>query len=291
MSPGGMSRRSKKRWSSERGRSHVCRTKKLDRPHSGGRFGRGGPGRGRLSASVYRRVLRAAPLRGTDTELRHPGGCRRHPGPFFAFGAAVGVATLPFEGEGRSVLLRSGLHFLVTAGLLGAILRVCLGVAWRYLPGWLALLGAIYLVVWLGRWVGWYAEVRQLRSALGLEAGPSPLRWRESLPYLPVLLLVNAVLPAVLALLDAPDVPVLRALLIPCLLLPLGGFFPALSLGKRQGVCLLYPAASLLIFLPASLWVYGGQRIPLFWGIALACPLAGNLVGAAWRRRKERRRP
>ena len=74
---------------------------------------------------------------------------------FFAFGAAVGVATLPFEGEGRSVLLRSGLHFLVTAGLLGAILRVCLGVAWRYLPGWLALLGAIYLVVWLGRWVGW----------------------------------------------------------------------------------------------------------------------------------------
>ncbi|MBU5230546.1 DUF3021 family protein [Intestinimonas butyriciproducens] len=210
---------------------------------------------------------------------------------FFAFGAAVGVATLPFEGEGRSVLLRSGLHFLVTAGLLGAILRVCLGVAWRYLPGWLALLGAIYLVVWLGRWVGWYAEVRQLRSALGLEAGPSPLRWRESLPYLPVLLLVNAVLPAVLALLDAPDVPVLRALLIPCLLLPLGGFFPALSLGKRQGVCLLYPAASLLIFLPASLWVYGGQRIPLFWGIALACPLAGNLVGAAWRRRKERRRP
>lgn len=189
------------------------------------------------------------------------------------------------------MLLRSGLHFLVTAGLLGAILRVCLGVAWRYLPGWLALLGAIYLVVWLGRWVGWYAEVRQLRSALGLEAGPSPLRWRESLPYLPVLLLVNAVLPAVLALLDAPDVPVLRALLIPCLLLPLGGFFPALSLGKRQGVCLLYPAASLLIFLPASLWVYGGQRIPLFWGIALACPLAGNLVGAAWRRRKERRRP
>ena len=111
---------------------------------------------------------------------------------FFAFGAAVGVATLPFEGEGRSVLLRSGLHFLVTAGLLGAILRVCLGVAWRYLPGWLALLGAIYLVVWLGRWVGWYADVRQLRSALGLEAGPSPLRWRESLPYLPVLLLVNA---------------------------------------------------------------------------------------------------
>lgn len=94
-----------------------------------------------------------------------------------------------------------------------------------------------------------------------------------------------------LALLDAPDVPVLRALLIPCLLLPLGGFFPALSLGKRQGVCLLYPTASLLIFLPASLWVYGGQRIPLFWGIALACPLAGNLVGAAWRRRKERRRP
>lgn len=202
----------------------------------------------------------------------------------------MGVATLPFEGEGRSVLLRSGLHFLVTAGSSGPYCGCALvwrgdtspvaGSAGGHLPGGLA--GQVGGVVRRG-------AAAPLRPGAG--SRPIPLRWRESLPYLPVLLLVNAVLPAVLALLDAPDVPVLRALLIPCLLLPLGGFFPALSLGKRQGVCLLYPAASLLIFLPASLWVYGGQRIPLFWGIALACPLAGNLVGAAWRRRKERRRP
>lgn len=208
---------------------------------------------------------------------------------FFAFGAAVGVATLPFEDEWDGVLRRSLLHFAVTAGIFAAILRVCFGVAWGYLPGWLALLGAVYLVVWLGRWVGWYAEVRQLRSALGLEAGSSPLRWRESLPYLPVLVLVDAVLPVVLTLLDAADVPVLRALVVPYLLLPVGGFFPAFSLGKRQGVCPLYPLSGALLFLGVSLWAYRGQAVPFFWGLAFVSPLAGNLSGACWRRWRGRR--
>ena len=97
-------------------------------------------------------------------------------------------------------------------------------------------------------------------------------------------LLVNAGLPLLLTLLDAPDVPVLRALVLPYLVLPLGGFFPALSLGKRQGLRPLYPLVSLLVFVPASLWVYGGQVVPLFWAVALAAPLLGNLAGWAWRR-------
>lgn len=202
----------------------------------------------------------------------------------FGFGAAVGVATLPFEDEGVRVLRRSLLHFAVTACLFSGLLVLSLGMEPRWLPLWLLLLSAVYLVIWLGRWVGWYGEVRQLRRALGLDEGPSPLHWRETLPYLPVLLLVNAGLPLLLTLLDAPDVPVLRALVLPYLVLPLGGFFPALSLGKRQGLRPLYPLVSLLVFVPVSLWVYQGQAVPLFWAVALAAPLLGNLAGWAWRR-------
>lgn len=207
---------------------------------------------------------------------------------FFAFGAAIGVATLPFEDEGTSLVKRSLVHFAVTAGIFTAILRIVLELEWRFVPVWLALLGCIYLVVWLGRWVGWYAEMRQLRQALGLEMGPTALRWRETLPYLPVPLLVNGILPVVLSLVDAVDVPVLRALFVPFLLLPVGGFVPAFSLGKRQGICPLYPLVSVLIFLPASLWMYGGQMYPVYWAIALLAPLLGNLLGAAWRRGKEK---
>ncbi len=215
-----------------------------------------------------------------------PGAAGLTLGLCFGFGAAVGVATLPFEDEGVRVLQRSLLHFTVTAGLFSALLTLSLGMEPKWLPLWLLLLASLYLVIWLGRWVGWYGEVRQLRRALGLEEGPSPLHWRETLPYLPVLLLVNAALPLLFTLLDAPDVPVLRALVLPYLVLPLGGFFPALSLGKRQGLRLIYPLGSLLAFVPASLLVYGGQTIGLFWAIAFCAPLLGNLAGWAWRQRR-----
>ena len=197
---------------------------------------------------------------------------------FFAFGAAVGVATLPFEGEGRACSSAPDSTFSHRRAPRGHTA----GVPWcgvEIPPRVAGSAGAIYLVVWLGRWVGWYAEVRQLRSALGLEAGPSPLRWRESLPYLPVLLLVNAVPACGAGPAGRPRRASAAGTADPPVCCSPWGLFPALSLGKRQGVCLLYPTASLLIFLPASLWVYGGQRIPPLWGIALACPLAEIWLG------------
>ena len=45
----------------------------------------------------------------------------------FGFGAAVGVATLPFEDEGVRVLRRSLLHFAVTACLFSGLLVLSLG--------------------------------------------------------------------------------------------------------------------------------------------------------------------
>ena len=102
-----------------------------------------------------------------------PGAAGLTLGLCFGFGAAVGVATLPFEDEGVRVLQRSLLHFTITAGLFSALLTLSLGMEPKWLPLWLLLLASLYLVIWLGRWVGWYGEVRQLRRALGLEEGPS----------------------------------------------------------------------------------------------------------------------
>ena len=206
---------------------------------------------------------------------------------YFLLGAAAGVSTLPFADEGPTLLLRSLAHFALTAGLL-TLTCTLLGWAWSWqaMAVYLVLLAAVYLLIWLGRWVGWYAEVSAIREKLGLDPGPSPLKWRETLPYLPFALLLCLALPMALRLLDAADVPVLSGLLYPYLLLPVGGFFSGLSLGKRQGLCLLYPvlcALCALVFIPLARLVSNMADWPLL-PIAAGFSLAGVLAGAALRR-------
>ena len=177
------------------------------------------------------------------------------------FGAEVGVATLPFAGDGPA-LVRETAAFLVSLAL-------------------------VYLLVWLGRWVGWYAEVSAIRERLGLAPGPSLFHWRETLPYVPFAALLCLLLPFVLRLCDAGDVPVLSGLLYPYLLLPVGTFCSALSLGKRQGFCPLYPvvcAGFLLCFALLARLVSNVADADMF-PVAFAAALAGNLAGAALRRR------
>ena len=104
-----------------------------------------------------------------------------------ALGGAVGLATLPFADDGKSLLVSSGVHFLITAAMF-TLLMSKLGAEGVELLAWDAVLALLYAVVWLGRWIGWYMEVIQIRTLLGLEPGPSPLKWRETLPYLPLVL-------------------------------------------------------------------------------------------------------
>ena len=145
----------------------------------------------------------------------------------------------------------------------------------------------VYVLVWLGRWVGWFAEAAAIREKLGLAPGPSLFHWRESLPYVGFALLLCLVLPTALRLLDAPT-PVL-SVLYAFLLLPVGGFMSGLSLGRRHGFCPLYPVACLLFtlafILTARLYtnMADGALIP----IALISVLAGNLAGAARHRMKK----
>ena len=203
------------------------------------------------------------------------------------FGAVVAVATLPFADDGQELVLRSLGHFAMTVASFSALLWVCRWVTQvRFLLLWAAVLSVLYVLIWLGRWIGWYMEVVQLRSLLGLAPGPSPLKWRETLPYLPFVPLVCDALPLVLRWLDLTvvgDVPVLSGLLLPYLLLPLVGFLSGVSLGKRQGVCPLYPLACFLCYLPMVWLLFNGSA--LFHCFMIAVPaLMGNVLGWLYRR-------
>ena len=204
-----------------------------------------------------------------------------------ALGATLGAATLPFADDGPTLVRRSLLHLGVTALEVALVLWLCVdlrdGRAWAL---WMGMLVLFYAVIWLGRWIGWYVEVMQLRTMLGLAPGPSPLKWRETLPYLPLVLLLCDVLPPVLNWIDhaaVADVPVLSGLLLPYLMLPVAGFCSGLSLGKRQGVCPLYPVACFVCYLPMVYLVY--NYTALFHCFMIAVPaLAGNMLGWAYRR-------
>ena len=173
---------------------------------------------------------------------------------WFAFGAEIGVATLPFADGGATLVCRTLLHFAAMAATVAA---------WSLLNfrpvetlAFLVPLALVYVLVWLGRWVGWYVELTAIREKLGLAPGPSPLKWRETLPYLPFAALLCLALPLVLRLCDGGYVPVLSGLLYPYILLPVGAFCSGLSLGRD------WPLVT----------------------IALVCSLAGNLAGSALRR-------
>lgn len=172
-------------------------------------------------------------------------------------GTAAGLATLPFADDGKTLLLYSWTHFAVTSALFVLLAAQFYGWDWKVLLLLEGMLALLYVLIWLGRWIGWYMEVVQLRALLGLDAGPSPLKWRETLPYLPFVLLLCDGLPVLLRWLELAiqsgsviDVPVLSALILPFVLMPAAGFCSGLSLGKRQGVCPLYPLACFVCYLP-----------------------------------------
>lgn len=203
-------------------------------------------------------------------------------------GAMAGIATQPFADSGRSLLLHSSAHLAVTAALF-ALLVVELNLAKdvRGVLFWESLLLLLYLLIWLGRWTGWYLEVVELRELLSLDPGPTPLKWRETLPYLPFVLVLCDLLPAALRGIEhlvQADVPALSGLILPFLLLPVVSFCVGLSLGKRQGVCPLFFIACFVCYLPMVYLLFNESA--LFHCFMIAVPaLAGNVLGALWQKR------
>lgn len=213
------------------------------------------------------------------------------------FGAEVGAATIPFADDGRELVARSLIHYAVTSATvcLWAGLNVCTHYT-DYLT-FLVPLTLAYLLVWLGRWTGRYMEVDAIRKRLGLAPKTSPLKWRETLPYFGYAFFLCLVLPMILRILrsvkfESVDETAFVAMYA-WLLLPIGGFMSGLSLGKRQGVCPLYPvacAAFILAFIPLARLLSSINDWPLV-PIALIAALLGNLAGAAYtvKRRKGER--
>ena len=197
-------------------------------------------------------------------------------------GAMAGVATQPFADSGRVLLLRSGGHFLITAAWF-ALLVVELDIApgWTGVLFWEGLLALFYALIWLGRWVGWYVEVSQLRQLLGLEPGPTPLKWRETLPYLPFVVLLCTLVPLVLRGIErgmGTDLPALTGIVYPFLILPVASLCAGVSLGKRRGICPLFPLACFLCYLPLVFVLYNTSA--LFHCFMTALPaLGGNVLG------------
>ena len=201
-----------------------------------------------------------------------------------ALGCMAGLATRPFADDGFSLLRNSLLHYLATAALFAALI-LTMGGNTLACGIWTLILSALYLGIWLARWIGWYMEIMQIRELLGLAPGHSPLKWRETLPYLPYVLLLCDGLPLAAFLIDKTwtEIPVLSGIVVPYLLLPIIGFTSGVSLGKRQGVCLLYPAACFLCYLPMVFILFNSSA--MFHCFMVAVPaLTGNVLGWMYRR-------
>ena len=208
------------------------------------------------------------------------------PGTLLALGLGcmAGLATQPFADDGAVLVRNSLLHYAVTAAIFTALILTMGGNALACTI-WVGILTVLYLLIWLARWIGWYVEVMQLRTLLGLSPGHSPLKWRETAPYFPFVLLLCNALPLAAFLVDKlwSDIPVLSGIIVPYLLLPIIGLTSGVSLGKRQGVCLLYPLACFVCYLPMVFILFNSSA--MFHCFMVSVPaLLGNVVGWMYRR-------
>jgi len=206
----------------------------------------------------------------------------------FAFGASVGVAVPPMEGPARAVAIRTAAHLALSSVLYAALCAVC-GLwpsVWAGRLVVLALYWFAYGLVWLLRYLSWRSELEQIRQKLGLSVpARGVFQVRTLRPYLLLAAGVELLLPYLLLLVDAHDVPVLTGLLYPYLLLPFFCAATGWSVGRRFGPALLYPMVCALLTVPVILLIYNTSALFQV-GMAGVPALAGVLIGAAARRRK-----
>lgn len=209
----------------------------------------------------------------------------------FALGAFIGISSMPFADDTHSLIKDSLIHFVITGALVLLNLWVqCLlepGLVWFFLGAYVLL----YLLIWFSRWVGWYVEVDQIKIKLGLAPAHSPLKWRETLPYLPFLLVLCLVLPVLLVWIDRAVFvysPLLSGLLMPYVLFPIVSFCSGLSLGKRQGFCILFPVAAYLLYVPIVFWLFNYTAL-FHADLLFTFALMGNIIGTVHRKRKQKK--
>ena len=188
------------------------------------------------------------------------------------------------------VALRTAAHLLLSSILWAGVCAVC---GWPTVwSGRLALLGLYwfaYAVVWLLRYLSWRAELERIREGLGLVPKPAAggiFQWRPLRVHLLLAAGAELALPLLLRLADAPDLPVLTGIFYPFLMLPFFCLCTGWSAGRRFGVALLYPVACGLLTVPCVFLLYDSSALFQVWMAAVPA-LAGNLLGALVKRRKE----
>ena len=195
-------------------------------------------------------------------------------------GAVVSMAEVPFRLEQRTALW-SGIHFLLTAAVFSLAGWQCRWFPYR--ESWLCLLGLLllcYLLMWAVRYVGWRQDLRAIRKGVGLPEEPERPDWRKALPYALLAAAVELLLPWLLRLVDARDVPVLTGIFYPFLILPLFCFFSGWSLVKRcRLLWLAYPVLCGILTLPCVFLLYNSSALFQVWVAAIAA-LTGGLLGA-----------
>lgn len=214
------------------------------------------------------------------------------------FGAEVGVATLPFADSGKELLVRSLVHFAVTAATVGAWAALNFPYEPLYaLPEFLIPLAVAYFLIWLTRWVGWFSEVEVIREKLGISPAPSPLKWREVLPYLLLLGAVYGLGMPVLGIFDS-YIPVLTGFLLPYIIYPVLAGAVGFHTGKHCGFTVLVPVAVYLFSLLNDFWLWLARVLEIanmsyeyvwlglvYAAIALVCHGLGVLVRTRGRHR------
>ena len=195
-------------------------------------------------------------------------------------GAVVSIAEVPFRLEQRTALW-SGIHVLLTAAVFSLAGWQCRWFPYR--ETWLCLLGLLllcYLLMWAVRYVGWRQDLRAIRKGVGLPEEPERPDWRKALPYALLAAAVELLLPWLLRLVDARDVPVLTGIFYPFLVLPLFCFFSGWSLAKRcRLLWLAYPVLCGILTVPCVFLLYNSSALFQVWVAAIAA-LAGGVLGA-----------
>lgn len=195
-------------------------------------------------------------------------------------GAVVSMAEVPFRLEQRTALW-SGIHVLLTAAAFSLAGWQCRWFPYR--ETWLCLLGLLllcYLLMWAVRYVGWRQDLRAIRKGVGLPEEPERPDWRKALPYALLAAAVELLLPWLLRLVDARDVPVLAGIFYPFLVLPLFCFFSGWSLAKRcRLLWLAYPVLCGILTVPCVFLLYNSSALFQVWVAAIAA-LAGGVLGA-----------
>ena len=195
-------------------------------------------------------------------------------------GAVLETAEVPFRLERRTALW-SGVHFLLTAAVFSLAGWQCRWFPYR--ETWLCLLGLLllcYLLMWAVRYVGWRQDIRAIRKGVGLPEEPESPGWQKAVPYALLAAAVELLLPWLLRLVDARDVPVLTGIFYPFLILPLFCFFSGVSLAKRcRRLWLGYPVLCGVLTLPCVFLLYNSSALFQV-GVAAIAALAGGTIGA-----------